>query len=90
MKGGKVVRSYVRVVAEDSPATLVKISSLLCRKGYEVQSLFYGPDPSKGLSVFNIVLRDNGREPVKLIRHINKLVEVVEASTVDPDISVVQ
>lgn len=83
------MRSHLRVVAEDSPATLVKISSLLCRKGYEVQSLFYGPDPSNGLSLFNIVLRDNGKEPVKLIRHIKKLVEVVEASTVEPEISVV-
>lgn len=83
------MRSCLRVVAEDSPATLVKISSLLCRKGYEVQSLFYGPDPSKGLSLFNIVLRDNGREPVRLVQHINKLVEVVEARTVDPEISVV-
>ena len=79
------MEGYLKVVAEDNPATLVKISSLLCRKGYEVKSLTFGPDSSQGLSLFNIVLRDNGKEAIRILKQINKLIEVVEVRSVEPE-----
>ncbi len=79
------MEGYLKVVAEDNPATLVKISSLLCRKGYEVKSLTFGPDSSEGFSLFNIVLRDNGKEVIKILKQISKLIEVIEVRSVEPE-----
>lgn len=73
----------LKVLAREDPGILLRVSSLLCRKGYEVESLSFGPGATKGLSLFDISLRDNGREPARALELVSKLVEVVDARAVD-------
>jgi acetolactate synthase small subunit len=74
----------LKVLAREDPGILLRVSNLLCRKGYEVERLSFGPGSAKGLSFFDISLRNNGREPARALELMSKLVEVVDARVVEP------
>lgn len=76
------------VLVEDKAGVLARIASLLARRGFNIHSLAVGPTSEPHLSRMTIVVEAPELEQVK--KQLNKLVNVVKITELDPDDSVEQ
>lgn len=72
------MKRYLSVLAENRPGTLMKISGLLCRRGFEVENLSFGQDTSEGFSRLNIAVTTEMAKSDQVVNQLEKLVEVIE------------
>ena len=70
------------VLVEDKPGVLARVSSLLARRGFNIDSLAVGPTAETGLSKMTIVVGATELEQVK--KQLHKLVNVVRITELDP------
>ena len=68
----------ISVLTEDHPGVLSRISGLVSRRGYNVNSLSVGKTDRKGLSRFTIVVNGDDRSVDQIVRQLEKLVEAVD------------
>lgn len=76
------------VLVEDKAGVLARVSSLLARRGFNIHSLAVGPTSDPQLSRMTIVVEAPELEQVK--KQLNKLVNVVKITELDPTDSVEQ
>lgn len=76
------------VLVEDKAGVLARIASLLARRGFNIHSLAVGPTSESHLSRMTIVVEAPELEQVK--KQLNKLVNVLKITELDPDDSVEQ
>jgi acetolactate synthase-1/3 small subunit len=76
------------VLVEDKAGVLARVSSLLARRGFNIHSLAVGPTSEAHLSRMTIVVEAPELEQVK--KQLNKLVNVVKITELDPTDSVEQ
>ena len=69
------------VLVEDKPGVLARVSSLLARRGFNINSLAVGPTTDPGLSKMTIVVAAPELEQVK--KQLNKLINVVKITELD-------
>lgn len=74
------------VLVEDKPGVLARVSLLLARRGFNINSLAVGPAAEPGLSKMTIVVAATELEQVK--KQLHKLVNVVRISELDPASSI--
>ena len=74
------------VLVEDKPGVLARVSSLLARRGFNINSLAVGPTADTGLSRMTIVVAATELEQVK--KQLHKLVNVVRITELDPGSSI--
>lgn len=75
------MKSTFSVISEDNPGVLMRIANLICRRGYNIESLSVGRTDVPGLSRFTIIIEgeDAGEGTFEQIRkQLSKLIEVVE------------
>ena len=72
------MKSTFSIVSEDSPGVLMRIASLIYRRGYNIESLSVGRTDVPGLSRFTIIIE--GEEGVydQIRKQLMKLIEVIE------------
>lgn len=70
------------VLVEDKAGVLARVSSLLARRGFNIHSLAVGPTSEPHLSRMTIVVEAPELEQVK--KQLNKLVNVVKITELDP------
>jgi len=68
----------ISVLTEDHPGVLSRLSGLVSRRGYNVNSLSVGKTDREGLSRFTIVVTGDDRAVEQIVRQLGKLVETVE------------
>lgn len=74
------MRNTFSILSEDNPGVLMRIASLIYRRGFNIASLSVGRTHRPGLSRFTIVVE--GREGVyeQVRKQLDKLVEVVDVT----------
>ncbi|MEG1603599.1 MAG: acetolactate synthase small subunit [Cloacibacillus sp.] len=74
------MKSTFSIVSEDNPGVLMRIASLIYRRGYNIESLSVGRTDTPGLSRFTIIIE--GEEGVydQIRKQLMKLIEVVEVN----------
>lgn len=74
------------VQVEDKPGVLARVSSLLARRGFNIQSLAVGPSHEQGISRMTIVVEAPELEQVK--KQLHKLINVIKISELSPEQSI--
>lgn len=79
------MKSTFSIVSEDSPGVLMRIASLIYRRGYNIESLSVGRTDVPGLSRFTVIIE--GEEGVydQIRKQLMKLIEVIEVQNLTKD-----
>ena len=76
------------VLVENSPGVLARISALFSRRGYNIDSLAVGPTEDPGISRMTIVINVEGHALEQVIQQLDKLINVISITQLDPVTSV--
>ena len=76
------------VLVENSPGVLARIASLFSRRGYNIDSLAVGPTENPDISRMTIVIDVEGHALEQVIAQLDKLINVISITELDPVTSV--
>ena len=76
------------VLVENSPGVLARIASLFSRRGYNIDSLAVGPTENPDISRMTIVIEVEGHALEQVIAQLDKLINVISITQLDPVTSV--
>lgn len=76
------------VLVENSPGVLARIASLFSRRGYNIESLAVGPTEDENISRMTIVINVEGHALEQVIQQLDKLINVISITRLDPITSV--
>ncbi|MFA5622154.1 MAG: acetolactate synthase small subunit [Thermovirgaceae bacterium] len=72
------MQQTISLLVEDRPGVLSRISGLVSRKGYNVDSLSIGKAEQEGLSRLTMVVDGGEKSAEQIVRQFRKLVETVD------------
>ena len=72
------------VLVENSPGVLARISSLFSRRGYNIDSLAVGPTENPDYSKMTIVINVEDHALEQVIAQLDKLINVITITEMDP------
>ena len=76
------------VLVENSPGVLARVASLFSRRGYNINSLAVGPTDNPEISCMTIVIDVEGHALEQVIAQLDKLINVISITELDPVTSV--
>ena len=76
------------VLVENSPGVLARVASLFSRRGYNIDSLAVGPTENASISRMTIVINVEDHALEQVIAQLDKLVNVIDITELDPVASV--
>jgi acetolactate synthase-1/3 small subunit len=76
------------VLVENSPGVLARVASLFSRRGYNINSLAVGPTDNPEISCMTIVIDVEGHALEQVIAQLDKLINVISITQLDPVTSV--
>jgi len=76
------------VLVENSPGVLARVASLFSRRGYNIDSLAVGPTENPDISRMTIVIDVEGHALEQVIAQLDKLINVISITQLDPLTSV--
>lgn len=74
------MKSTFSIVSEDNPGVLMRIASLIYRRGYNIESLSVGRTDTPGLSRFTVIIEGEEGVYEQIRKQLTKLIEVVEVT----------
>ena len=78
-----LVHHQLSVLVENKPGVLARVVNLFSRRGYNIYSLAVAPTSDETLSLIEIVVDVDSAPLEQIVKQLDKLVNVVEISTVD-------
>ncbi|EKD63642.1 MAG: hypothetical protein ACD_51C00240G0005 [uncultured bacterium] len=82
------MRSTILLLSEDKPGVLNRVTSLLRRKRFNIVGITAGPTLEPNMSRFAITIDDTEERTAKIIKQIDRLIEVVEVVEIARDKSI--
>jgi acetolactate synthase I/III small subunit len=76
------------VLVENSPGVLARVASLFSRRGYNIDSLAVGPTENESISRMTIVINVEDHALDQVIAQLDKLVNVIDITELNPIASV--
>jgi acetolactate synthase-1/3 small subunit len=76
------------VLVENSPGVLARVASLFSRRGYNIDSLAVGPTENPDISRMTIVIDVDGHALEQVIAQLDKLINVISITQLNPVTSV--
>lgn len=76
------------VLVENSPGVLARVASLFSRRGYNIDSLAVGPTENEEISRMTIVINVEDHALDQVIAQLDKLINVISITELDPIASV--
>ena len=78
----------ISVLVENSPGVLARIAGLFSRRGYNIDSLAVGPTEDEKISRMTIVINVEDHALEQVVSQLDKLVNVISITELDPVASV--
>lgn len=78
------MKRTLSILTEDHPGVLARLSNLISRRGYNVESLSVARTHKAGLSRFTIVVEADEAVSTQMTRQLEKLVEAIEVRDLTP------
>jgi acetolactate synthase-1/3 small subunit len=78
----------IAALVEDKPGVLHNVANLFRRRAFNIESISVGSAERKGLSRMTITVKGDDKMLEQVVKQMNKLVEVVKVSQLDPANSV--
>lgn len=83
-----MARHTLSVLVEDKPGVLARISGLISRRGFNIDSLAVGPTENDDVSRMTIVVDVDETALEQVTKQLNKLIEVLKVVELDDTASV--
>ena len=74
------MRHIVSVLVQDNPGVLQRISGLIARRGFNIDSLAVGTTHQPGLSRISLVVRGDDHVLEQVEKQLNRLIEVIKVT----------
>jgi acetolactate synthase-1/3 small subunit len=81
-------RHTLSVLVENKPGVLARVSGLISRRGFNIESLAVGPTEHRDVSRMTIVVAVDGDVLEQVTKQLNKLVNVLKIVELEADASV--
>lgn len=75
----------ISAIVEHKPGVLYSISNMFRRRGFNIESISVGPTEQSDLARITITVREDERVIEQVVKQMNKLIDVVKVSRLDPD-----
>ena len=87
----KMERNYIfSVEVEDKPMVLVRIASLVARRGFNIDSLAVANTNKKGISRFTFVVKGNEKTLEQIRKQTQKIIHVLTTSELNEESAVIR
>jgi len=74
------MQQIISLLVEDKPGALLRVTGLLSARGYNIQSLTVAPTLDPTLSRMTIVVDVDAKQRAQVIKQMNKLINVLQAT----------
>ncbi len=78
-------KRVISVLVKDQPGVMQRVSGLLRRRGFNIDSIAEGPSEREGLARMTLTVRGDEKTVEQVVKQLNKLVDVIKVSELDPD-----
>ena len=76
--------AIIMAIVENKPGVLYRVSNMFRRKGFNIESISVGPTKNWDLARMTITIKEDQKVIDQVIKQLNKLIDVIEASRLDP------
>lgn len=88
MPDGKL--HYISALVEDKPGVMFRVTWLIRRRAFNIDSIAVGPTEHEGVSRLTMTIRGDEKVVEQVIKQLAKLVDVIKISETDPAESVIR
>ncbi|MCK4937617.1 MAG: acetolactate synthase small subunit [Methanosarcinales archaeon] len=78
------MKHTLAVLVENKPGVLARVSGLFSRRGFNIESLAVGVTDNPDISRMTIVVSGDDRVLDQVTKQLNKLIDVIKVSDLDP------
>jgi len=78
----------ISTIVEHKPGVLYTVSNLFRRRGFNIDNISVGPAEELGLARMTIMVRGDDRTIEQVIKQLNKLIDVIKVTRLNPEHSV--
>jgi acetolactate synthase-1/3 small subunit len=75
----------ISTIVEHKPGVLYTVSNLFRRRGFNIDNISVGPAEETGLARMTITVRGDDRTIEQVVKQLNKLIDVIKVTRLDPD-----
>lgn len=75
----------ISIIVENKPGVLYTVSNLFRRRGFNIENISVGAAEEIGLARMTIMVRGDDRTIEQVVKQLNKLVDVLKVTRLDPD-----
>ena len=90
MEGLDVRDQVFAVIVENKPGVLFKVTNMIRRRGFNIESISVGTLVDPNYSRMTIVIRGSGRETAHVMKNLYKLIETVKVVRIPTERSVLR
>ncbi len=83
MENGKT--KVIAALVENKPGVLHSIANMFRRRGFNIESITVGHTEQKGLARMTITVKGDEKTLEQIIKQMNKLIDVVKVSGLEPE-----
>ncbi|HLE75522.1 MAG TPA: acetolactate synthase small subunit [Candidatus Bathyarchaeia archaeon] len=83
MENGKT--KVISAIVENKPGVLHSVANMFRRRGFNIESITVGPTEQKGLARMTITVKSDEKTIEQVVKQMNKLIDVVKVSRLDPE-----
>ncbi len=84
------MQQIISLLVEDKPGALMRVTGLLSARGYNIQSLTVAPTLDPTLSRMTIVVDVDAKQRAQVIKQMNKLINVLQATDLSESAAVIR
>jgi len=75
----------ISTIVEHKPGVLYTVSNLFRRRNFNIENISVGPAEEIGLARMTITVRGDDRTIEQVVKQLNKLIDVIKVTRLDPD-----
>lgn len=76
--------AIIAAIVEHKPGVLHRVSNMFRRRGFNIESISVGPTEKRDLARMTITVNGDQKIIDQVIKQLNKLIDVIEVSKLDP------
>lgn len=80
----------ISALVEHKPGVLYSVSNMFRRRGFNIESITVGPAEQRDVARMTIVVNADERILDQVVKQLNKLIDVIKVSVLDPEASVIR
>jgi acetolactate synthase-1/3 small subunit len=81
----KEQNNIISTIVEHKPGVLYTVANLFRCRGFNIENIAVGPAEESGLARMTIAVKGDDRTIEQVVKQLNKLIDVIKVTRLDPD-----